>query len=51
MDINEIYGLNDIVCKFGFTKDLPRRTNEHLSKYNKINNVDLKLKYFSYIDP
>lgn len=51
MKIDEKHADNSIVAKYGFTKDLTRRTNEHISKYNKIPNVDLKLKHYSYIDP
>lgn len=51
MNIDNKYLDDSIVAKFGFTKDLSRRTGEHITKYNKIQNVDLKLKYYSYIDP
>jgi hypothetical protein len=51
MNIDIKYRDESIVCKFGFTKDLGRRTAEHINKFNKIENVDLKLKYYSYIDP
>jgi hypothetical protein len=51
MKIDEKHADNSVVAKYGFTKDLTRRTNEHISKYNKIPNVDLKLKHYSYIDP
>ena len=42
---------DSVVAKYGFTKDLSRRTSEHMTKYNKIENVNLKCKYYSYIDP
>jgi hypothetical protein len=51
MNIDTKYADDAVVAKFGFTKDLSRRTGEHLTKYNKIQNVNLKLKYYSYIDP
>ena len=51
MNINSEYKDNDIIAKFGFTKDITRRTSEHISNYGKIKNCDLKLKYHSYIDP
>ena len=51
MNIDIRYSDDAIVSKFGFTKDLSRRTGEHINKYNKIENVNLKLKYYSYIDP
>jgi hypothetical protein len=51
MNIDTKYDDNAIVAKFGFTKDLTRRTGEHVNKYSKIQNVNLKLKYYSYVDP
>ena len=51
MNIDNKYTDDSIVCKYGFTKDLTRRTTEHIETYKKINNVELKLKYYSYIDP
>jgi hypothetical protein len=51
MNIDNKYADDSIVCKYGFTKDLTRRTAEHIETYKKINNVELKLKYYSYIDP
>jgi hypothetical protein len=51
MKIDSKYTDDMIVCKYGFTKDLPRRTAEHIKEYGKIKKVDLKLKYHSYIDP
>lgn len=40
-----------IVAKYGYSKDLARRTGEHLPDLEKIKNVSLRLKYYSYIDP
>ena len=51
MNIDSKYSDDSIVAKYGFTKDLARRTGEHINKYSKITNVDLKLKYYSYVDP
>ena len=51
MNIDPKYSDDSIVAKYGFTKDLARRTGEHINKYNKINGVNLKLKYYSYVDP
>jgi hypothetical protein len=51
IDISSEHNDDSIVAKFGFTKDLSRRTGEHIAKYNKIQNVDLKLKYYAYVDP
>jgi hypothetical protein len=39
-----------IVCKYGNTNDLHRRTGEQRTTLGKIKNVDLKLKYYSYVD-
>lgn len=50
MSIDEKYN-DDIVCKFGFTKDLPQRTEQHQKEYGEIKNVDLRLKRYAYIDP
>ena len=41
---------NDIVCKYGRTNDLSRRTGEHILKYNKINGVELKLMLYAFIE-
>lgn len=51
MCIDAKYPDDTVIAKFGFTKDLARRTSEHMAKYNKIKHVDLKLKHYSYIDP
>jgi len=51
MNIDSKYSDDSIVAKYGFTKNLARRTGEHINKYNKISGVDLKLKYYSYVDP
>lgn len=51
MNISSEYADDSIVAKFGFTRDLSRRTGEHITKYNKIQNVDLKLKHYAYVDP
>lgn len=45
------YKDSDIVCKYGFTKDLEERSRVHTKNFEKIKNVDVKLKMFSYIDP
>lgn len=39
-----------IVCKYGNTIDLHRRTIEHSNAFSSIKNVDLKLKFYSPID-
>jgi len=51
MNIDNKYNDDCIIAKYGFTKELSRRTNEHIKLYNKINGCDLKLKHYSYIDP
>ena len=51
MQINKKYKDCMLVCKFGFTNDLPRRTGEHIKTYGTIKGTDLKLKHYSYIDP
>lgn len=51
MNIHKKYSDDSIVCKYGFTKDLSRRTREHLKEYGKFEKVNLKLKHHSYIDP
>lgn len=51
MKIDKKHKDDDIVAKYGHTKDLSRRTGEHMATYGKINNVDLKLKHYSYMDP
>lgn len=51
MNIDAKFTDDSIVAKYGYTKDLARRTGEHINKYNKIGGVDLKLKHYCYIDP
>ena len=51
MNIDLKYPDDYLVCKYGQTKDLARRTSEHISFFNKIEGCDLALKYYSYIDP
>ena len=50
MNISDKYSDTDIVCKYGFTDDLERRLKEHQINFNKIKNIDIKLKYYTYID-
>jgi hypothetical protein len=40
-----------IICKFGFAKNLHQRTGQHMRGYGRMNNVELRLKIYSYIDP
>jgi hypothetical protein len=45
------YNENDIICKFGYTNDLVRRTSQHYKTYKKEFNVEIELLIFSIIDP
>lgn len=40
-----------VVCKFGNTNDLVRRTADHLNDYGKIPRVVLKIKHYAAVDP
>jgi len=51
MNLDARYDDDSIVGKYGFTKDLSRRTGEHIDTFKKIPNTELKLKYYSYMDP
>ena len=51
MNLDAKYSDDSIVGKYGFTKDLSRRTGEHIDTFKKIPNTELKLKYYSYMDP
>ena len=51
MTINEKYEDDSIVFKYGFTKDLKRRTAEHLKTFGDIPGAELRLKYYAYVDP
>jgi hypothetical protein len=41
---------NDIVVKYGRTEDLDRRTTEHNNDYGKLENVELRLLMYSFVD-
>ena len=49
-NIKEPFSDDAIVYKFGHTKDLARRINEHKKTYSEISNVKMNLKLYSYID-
>ena len=51
MAIDSKYADSALICKFGFTNDLSRRTTEHMNSFGKVNGCNLKLKYYSYVDP
>ena len=42
---------DSIICKYGFTVDLARRTTEHRLKYGKLSGVNLDLLIFYGVDP
>jgi hypothetical protein len=50
MNISDNFSDEDIVCKYGFTDNLDRRLMEHKNNFSKIENVDVKLKYYTFID-
>jgi len=50
-NIPNIYNNDMIVCKFGCSKDIETRLKDHQNTYGKLNNVELNLLMFSYIDP
>jgi hypothetical protein len=50
MNISDNFSDEDIVCKYGFTDNLDRRLMEHKNNFSKIKNVDVKLKYYTFID-
>jgi hypothetical protein len=49
--INPEHSEDEILCKFGCSDDLERRTSEHNVKYKKEFNRDIELLVFSIIDP
>ena len=56
-DLRDTFGIDAstpddyIVYKYGFTDDLQRRIGENETKYNKLDNVNVKLATFNIIDP
>lgn len=51
MKLDKKFTDNMVVCKYGKTDSLERRTGEHISTYGTIQGCQLMLKYYSYIDP
>lgn len=51
MSIDAKHEDDSIVFKYGFTKELKRRTAEHLKTFGEIAGVDLRLKCYAYVDP
>lgn len=47
----DIYKDDDILCKYGCTDDISRRTSEHERNFKKQYNVDITLLLYSIIDP
>ena len=41
--LSDKYTENDIVCKYGYTDDLPRRNDEHTKTFKKEFNQDIEL--------
>ena len=51
MNIDPSFSDDSIVGKYGYTDNLTRRTSEHIKSFGKIINTNLKLKYYTYVDP
>ncbi|QKF94783.1 BRO N-terminal domain-containing protein [Fadolivirus algeromassiliense] len=51
MKLDNKFTDNMIVCKYGKTDSLVRRTGEHISTYGSIKGCQLMLRFYSYIDP
>ncbi len=49
-EISDEYNDNDCVYRFGTTKELSRRTDEHNKSFGKIKGAELKLSIFNFID-
>ena len=47
----DIYLEDDILCKYGCTEDISRRTSEHERNYKKQYQTDISLLIYSIIDP
>jgi len=50
MNLDESYSDDMIVCKYGRTKDLPRRLEEHKKTFQSISSAKPYLKIYIYID-
>jgi len=48
---DKTYEKDDIICKYGFTDNLPRRTKEHYAFFEKQKKFSIQLVCFSIIDP
>lgn len=49
-NIDNSFNDNHLVVKYGRTDDLKRRLAKHQSTYNKLSNVNVMLKLYSYVD-
>ena len=50
MGIDESYADEGIVCKFGLTNNIQRRTKDHMKAYGKIAGTELRIVKYSIID-
>lgn len=50
MNIDKSFSDDKIVCKYGMTNNLARRTSEHVRTFKSIKNVKLHLKYYVSLD-
>jgi hypothetical protein len=50
MTIDPRFGDDEIVCKYGRTNNLMRRSGEHMLAFSKIAGVDLRLRCYVYVD-
>ena len=48
--LDDKYGDDELLCKYGCTDDLPRRSAEHHKKFNKEFKTEIELVYFSIIE-
>jgi hypothetical protein len=51
MNIDKKHADKSIVCKFGCSKEMSIRTQTHVNTYGKIDNCNLNMKAYTYIDP
>lgn len=51
MNIDQKYGDDMFVCKYGFSKDFKKRMETHKQEYKHIKGVNLSLKNIALIDP
>lgn len=51
MNIDAKYADDSVVCKYGYTKELSRRTAEHMKTFDAIRCAELRLKHYAHVDP